>query len=272
MNSGRFAVERMCRVLRVSRGGYYAWLDRPPSARQAETAEMRRLIRKAHSESRGRYGSPRITASLRAEGLRISRPRVARLMRLDGLRSIVKKRHRPSTTDSRHGLAVSPNLLDRNFRVSAPARAWVSDITYVRTGQGWLYLTVVLDLFDRRVIGWSLSRGMQAGQTSMAAFRMAVGNRPLDSELTFHSDRGVQYACTEFRRLLRQRGVTQSMSRKGNCWDNAVAESFFKTLKSEMADHQVFIDVNQAKVKVFEFIEIWYNRKRIHSHLGYIDP
>jgi transposase InsO family protein len=194
------------------------------------------------------------------------------MMRSDGLRSIIKKKYRVSTTDSNHNLPVAKNHLNRKFKVKRPGKVWVSDITYIRTNQGWLYLTIIMDLYDRKIIGWALSQTMSTIDTVMAAWRMALINRPISSELTFHSDRGVQYASIEFREALASRLVRQSMSRKGNCWDNAVAESFFKILKSELIYHNRYFNRKHAKTEVFEFIEIWYNRKRRHSYLGYLTP
>lgn len=272
MNRQRFSVERMCRAFKVSRSGYYDWLGRRPSKRAVENLNLKTMIKAEYHRSRRRYGSPKITEELRARGVAVSRPRVGRLMRSEGIRSIVRLKYRVTTTDSDHDCPISPNHLSRNFRSTAPGLAWVSDITYVRTCQGWLYLTVILDLFDRKVVGWSLSRDLTCTNTVMAAWKMAKGNRPLSGNLLFHSDRGVQYACKEFRKAIKGRQVTQSMSRKGNCWDNAVAESFFKILKSEMVYHQTFNDLAHAKREIFEFIEIWYNRHRLHSYLGYMTP
>jgi putative transposase len=189
------------------------------------------------------------------------------------IRSIIHRKFKVVTTDSNHGHTLSPNLLDRDFTASRPGQKWVSDITYVRTNQGWLYLTVVLDLFDRKIIGWSMSRNMEAGNTVIAAFKMAIRNRPVNpEELIFHSDRGVQYACGEFRNLLQSYRILQSMSRKGNCWDNAVAENFFKILKSELIYHIPNLQYDQTRIEIFEFIEIWYNKKRKHSYLNYLTP
>ena len=268
-----FSVEKMCRVLRVSRSGYYQWLNRKPSARQVDNQEVLRLIREIHQEAKGRYGSPKITRELQKRGIQVSRPRVARIMKKAGIRSIVHKKFRVKTTDSNHGYPIAKNLLDRKFSPGDIARAWVSDLTYIKTTQGWLYLTVVVDLADRKVIGWSLSQTMKTADTVTPAWKMAVKNRPITTELIFHSDRGVQYACHEFKNILKAYPmVKQSMSRKGNCWDNAVAESFFKTLKTELTYLAAPTTVAETKVDVFEFIEIWYNRKRMHAALGYLTP
>ena len=268
-----FAVERMCKAFKVSRSGYYNWLSRKPSLRRIQTHKVLRLIREIHRQSKGRYGSPKITRELHKRGIQISRPRVARLMKVAGIRSVVHRKFKIRTTDSNHNYPIAKNLLDRKFAPGAVARAWVSDITYIRTTQGWLYLTVIVDLADRKVVGWSLSETMKTCDTVMPAWKMAIKNRPIVTPLIFHSDRGVQYACHEFRNVLKTHPlVVQSMSRKGNCWDNAVAESFFKTLKSELIYTTEPTTMAEAKVNVFEFIEIWYNRKRMHASLGYLTP
>ncbi|GIV35573.1 MAG: transposase [Chitinophagales bacterium] len=230
------------------------------------------MINTVYKESKGRYGSPKITEELRLRGLQLSRPRVARLMRSEGIKSIVHKKFRVVTTDSKHNYPVAENHLNRNFKVDAPGKVWVSDITYIGTAQGWLYLTIIMDLFDRKIIGWALSKRLTAKDTVVAAWKMALINRPLRGRLIFHSDRGVQYACCELRQQLKGKPVIQSMSRKGDCWDNAVAENFFKILKSELVRHSRFIGHQQAQREVFEFIEIWYNRKRKHAYLGYLTP
>lgn len=262
----------MCQAFRVSKSGYYQWLKQKTSARAMETHRIKAIIRSVWKESKCRYGSPRITVELQERGLRVSRPRVARCMKADGIKSIIQKRYRVSTTDSKHTLPISDNHLDRNFAAMAPGQKWVSDITYIPTGQGWLYLTMIMDLFDRKIIGWALSDNLTTEATVMPAWKMALLNRAINGQLIFHSDRGVQYASHLFRNTLKGKPVTQSMSRKGNCWDNAVAENFFKILKSEMVKHHHFICRSAAKSEVFEFIEIWYNRKRKHSYLGYLSP
>jgi transposase InsO family protein len=262
----------MCKVLKVSKSGYYKWLTSCPSKRYVENQVLMKQIREIHKSSKRTYGSPRITQELLDCRVKVSRPRVARLMQKDGIRSIVRKKY-VVTTDSKHKFPIAKNLLDRDFKVGEIGRVWVSDITYIHTEQGWLYLTTVIDLGDRKVIGWSLSSSMKAIQTSIAAFRMAVNNRSISKKLIFHSDRGVQYACNEFTDLLKAYPkVRQSMSRKGNCWDNAVAESFFKTLKSEWTNWNKYQSVKQAALSVFEYIEGWYNVKRKHSALGYRSP
>lgn len=263
-----FPVGKMCRVFKVSKSGFYGWRDRTPSNRDNENRMLLCEIQRIHEESRASYGSPRITDELRARGFDVSRPRVARLMRKNGIRAVHAKKF-VVTTDSKHRYPVVENKLDRNFSAGEGGRAWVSDITYVKTSKGWLYLTVVLDLFDRKVIGWSQSGDLSAENTSIAAWKMAVRNRAPSKGLIFHSDRGVQYACNDFTRLLDSyRYVERSMSRKGNCWDNAVAESFFKTIKVELVYRSRYPGKEEAALSVFEWIETWYNKNRRHSALG----
>jgi transposase InsO family protein len=271
-HAGKYPVEKMCKALKVSRSRYYAWCKSPESARELENRRVSKLVKKAFEDSFGIYGSPRVTIELKKLGHVVSRPFVARIMHRDGLRSMITPRF-VNTTDSKHGHNVSPNLLERDFKPGKPGRAWVSDITYIPTYQGWLYLTTIIDLGDRSVVGWAMSSSMHAQVTVMAAWRMAMINRGTAKGMIFHSDRGVQYACKEFRELLLSSGdVSQSMSRKGDCWDNAVAESFFKSLKSEWLNHKKFKTRAEAENEVFSYIEIWYNRKRLHSALGYLSP
>jgi putative transposase len=262
----------MCKVFKVSRSGYYGSLKGAISQRAQENEKLLSLIKEEHKKSRRCYGSPRIFKALKAKDVQVSRPRVARLMKQAKIRAKMVRRFRV-TTDSKHSFAVSENLLNRNFSAKATGQAWVSDITYIRTLTGWLYLTVVLDLADRKIIGWALSETMKAKHTTVAALKMAIKNRPVVQELIFHSDRGVQYACDEFRTELKAYPlIRQSMSRKANCWDNAVAESFFKTLKTECVYGNRYQDQRSAAVEIFEYIEIFYNRERLHSSLGYRTP
>lgn len=261
----------MCKALKISTSGYYAWRNRLPSKRAIENEGLSAEIRTIHEESSQTYGSPRIHEELLRRSMPVSRPRVARLMKKNGIKSIIKKKHK-GTTDSDHEHKIAPNLLDRKFSVDAPSKVWVSDLTYIRTNEGWLYLTVVIDLYDRKVIGWALSKTMETEQTTTAALTMALVNREVEEGLIFHSDRGVQYACGAFVKLLEKNKITQSMSRKGNCWDNAVAESFFKTIKVECIYRKEYKTIHHAKSDVFSYIEIWYNRKRRHSSIGYATP
>lgn len=261
----------MSHVFGVSRSGYYRWLSAPPSARAVENERLKTRIRQLWEGSHRIYGAPRIHEQLAGEGERVSRPRVARLMRQLGIQSRIRRKWTP-TTDSAHRFPVAPNLLDRSFTGWGLGQAWVGDITFIPSAEGWLYLTTVMDLADRQILGWSLSRGMAAEQTSVAALRGALARRAPAEAMIFHSDRGVQYACTEFTKLLARHQVRQSMSRKGNCWDNAPAESFFKTLKAELPLDTSSCSYRQVRQALFWFIEIWYNRKRLHSAVGYQTP
>jgi transposase InsO family protein len=258
----------MCKVFKVGKSGFYRSQRMLPSNRNNENRMLLSQIRRIHQKSKASYGSPRITDELKAKGFKVSRPRVARLMKQNGIRAVHAKKF-VVTTDSKHKYPVADNILDRNFSPEGKAQAWVSDITYIRTKKGWLYLTVIIDLFDRKVIGWSLSSDLSAASTCIAAWRMAIKNRPLSGKLIFHSDRGVQYACNAFKNILKaHKEVQQSMSRKGNCWDNSVAESFFKSIKVELIYRTRYKRKEQASLAVFEWIETWYNRNRRHSALG----
>ena len=262
----------MCKVLKVSKSGYYKWLKSNPSKRTVQNQVITEQIRQIYQQSKQTYGSPRITRELLSRSIKVSRPRVARLMQKAGIQSKIRKKY-VITTDSRHKFPIADNLLDREFKVGDIGKVWVSDITYIRTAQRWLYLTTVIDLGDRKVIGWALSPSLKAKDTSIAAWRMAVNNRPITQKMIFHSDRGVQYACGEFTNIINgNKYVRQSMSRKGNCWDNAVAESFFKSLKAEWTNRQKYQSFKEAALSVFEYIEGWYNVKRRHSALGYLSP
>jgi transposase InsO family protein len=263
-------VAALCKVLEVSRSGYYAWERRVPSARSREDAKLRVHIAAIHERSRGVYGAPRVHAELRASGFRVSRKRVARLMSELGLESRRKRRFK-ATTDSRHTLPVAENVLDRKFEVDAPNVAWVTDITYVWTSEGWLYLAAILDLFSRRVVGFAMSERIDR-QLALDALCAAVGRRLPNAGLVHHSDRGSQYASGDYQDALDEAGVVCSMSRKGNCWDNAVAESFFATLKTELVYLRRFATRAEAREAIFEFIESFYNRERRHSTLGYLSP
>ena len=271
-SKGRYGVAKMAKVFGVSRSGYYAWEGREPSKHGQKDKELAFIIWRIFKEHLQRYGSPRIWEELKHMGIRVGRKRVERLMREQKL-CARKKRRAAYTTDSRHRLPLAENILNRDFRASLPGEKWVSDITYLRTKEGWLYLTVIVDLYDRKVIGWSMSNDLAAEQTCLA-LEMAVGNRPPQEGLIFHSDRGVQYCSDEFRSLLKRLcpSVRQSMSRKGNCWDNACAESFFKTLKAELDILEKGGSARQIKTAVFEYIEAYYNRCRRHSAIGYAIP
>ena len=263
-------VEEMCRTLEVSRSGYYAWYGRPPSARARETRRLDTRIRMLFTEHRQVAGSPKLTALLRQEGEHVSRAWVARRMQALGLRSKVRRKFRV-TTNARHAYPLAPNRLQRCFQVPAPNQVWVSDITYVPTQDGWVYVAVFLDLYSRKVVGWAVSRSLHHSLVLRALDRAVLHRQP-PRGLLIHSDRGVQYACQAFTTRLRQRGFHQSMSRKGNCWDNAVAESFFKTLKTELIYHHNFRNLTNVQHELFKYLEIYYNRKRVHATLHYRTP
>jgi transposase InsO family protein len=263
-------VRVLCRVLEVTPSGYYAWLARGRSDRAADDQKLSVEIAAIHRASGETYGSPRVHAELLANGVDVSRKRVARIMAELGLRSRRKRRFK-ATTDSKHTLPVADNVLDRHFEVDAPDVAWVTDITYVWTDEGWLYLAAVLDLFSRRVVGHAMSERIDRA-LALEALRGAVGRRAPDAGLLHHSDRGSQYASGDYQDALRESGVVCSMSRKGNCWDNAVAESFFATLKTECIYARRFATRAEAREAIFDFIEMFYNRRRRHSTLGYVSP
>jgi putative transposase len=259
----------MCKVLQVSRIGYYKWLLAIPSKRILHREFIKKEIHQIYRRSKNTYGSPRITKELNVLGIKASQPFVAKLMKMESLRSIIKKKFKV-TTDSQHKYEVVENKLNRAFTVNEQNVVWVSDLTYIRTGEGWLYLTAIIDLFNRKVIGWALSETMKVKDTVIPAFRMAKINQPIkEKELIFHSDRGIQYACDDFKiELGKHNTIKRSMSRKGNCWDNAVAESFFKTLKVELVYQNNYKTKNQAALSIFEYIETWYNKNRRHKILN----
>lgn len=269
-----FSLASMCRALEISRAGFYAAQGRVASARDRENEVLSALITTIHKNSRQTYGSPRIQHEVRAGGWQCGRQRIVRLMREAGLRAHRKRRWRPQTTNSKHGYGVADNLLQRRFSVKetgATDRAWCGDITYVRTGEGWLYLAVLLDLGSRMVVGWAMSESLEA-ELSVTALRMAVGRRQPQPGLLHHTDRGSQYAAADYRELLAAHKITASMSRRANCYDNAVAESFFATLRWELLDRQEWPTRAAARSAIFEYIEVWYNRHRRHSTLGYLSP
>ena len=265
-----YPVALMCRVLKVSRAGYYAWCKRPASQHTQEDQRLGLAVAAIYRESRGRYGSPRVHAELRERGQRTGRKRVARLMQTAGLRAREHRRFR-CTTDSKHGMAIKQNLLERRFTVPTPNRGWVTDITYVWTLEGWLYLAVILDLFSRRVVGWSLSERLERG-IALDALKMALQDRKPPQGLLHHSDRGSQYASAHYQQLLTEEGITCSMSEVGQCWDNAPMESFFGRLKCEVAPGEMFATRDQARAELFEYLEVFYNRVRRHSSLGFLSP
>jgi transposase InsO family protein len=265
----------MCDTLDVTRGGYYRHVDRPPSASAVRRAELVGQIRRAHADSRGLYGSPRVAAELKASGITVGENTVARLMSEHRIRSKVAAKFRPRTTDSDHPNPVAPNLLGRDFSADRPDRKWATDITYVPTGEGTLYLAAVLDLCSRRIVGWAMADHMRA-TLCLDALDMAVLHRGRPTPgLVHHSDRGVQYACDAYRDRLDGHGMTASMSRAGDCYDNAAIESFWGTLKQELLYQQPqgrFANRAQATRMIFEYIEVYYNRRRRHSTIGFVSP
>jgi transposase InsO family protein len=265
-----FPVAFMCRELDIAPSGYYAWLANAPSKRSVRDGVLLVHVRAAFKTSRRRYGSPRVHADLQAAGHRVARKRVARLMRQDGLRARHRRRF-VHTTQSRHKYPISRNVVAREFDVSAPNQVWVSDLTYLRTQTGFVYLAVILDLFARRVVGWSVSRNLDAG-IAVEALRRALALRPAPTGMVHHSDRGIHYACTEYRALLASHGITPSMSRKGNCWDNAVAESFFSSFGFELEFDANWHDEHDVERDATEYIDGFYNPRRRHSHNSYLSP
>ena len=266
-----YPLEVACEVLGVSRSGYYAWRDRPASARAKRREELAEKVRAVHEQNRGVYGSPRVFRALKARGERVSENTVAKVMRQRRIRAKSKKKFVPRTTDSTHGQPVAPNVLDRQFGAQAPDRKWAVDITCVPTDEGWIYLAGVIDLCSRKVVGWSMADHMRTELVS-DALAMALARRRPGEGLLHHSDRGVQYASEDYRRLLQSHGIECSMSGKGDCWDNAVMESFWGTLKTELVNHERYETRGQARASIFEYIEVFYNRQRLHSSLGYLSP
>lgn len=262
----------MCHVLKVSRSGFYAWAERKPSKRTEKQIALNEAISDVFEEHKGRLGSPKMHRELAERAVFAGKNQVAQAMHNLGLRAKTHKKFKVTTTDSKHNLPVAQNLLNRNFTVDAPNKVLVSDITYVKTGVGWAYLTVFIDLYSRAVVGWDVSDNMGT-DTVLTALRRAIKNRGLQGTgVMIHSDRGSQYASDAFRRVLKWCGFVQSMSRKGNCWDNAVAESFFRIYKTELAYHCQFTDVVDVWRKTFEYIECYYNRKRKHGSINFLTP
>jgi transposase InsO family protein len=269
-HSGTFPVKKMARVLKVTRSRYYAWLNSSPSEHDRRDAELTTLIKQSHQNSREAYGSPRVKKDLVQMGIICSKKRVARIMRENGLKARKKRRFK-ATTDSMHDLPIAPNIVARQFSVDLPNRVWVSDITYIWTKEGWLYLCIIIDLFSRMVVGWSMKSRITA-DLALSALSMAVVHRNPSDGLLFHSDRGVQYAAETFRERLCEFKMIQSMSRKGDCWDNACAESFFATLKTEEVFHRTYQTRDEAMNSIFEYIAVFYNRQRRHSSLDFLSP
>jgi transposase InsO family protein len=260
----------LCAVLSVSRAGFYAWLRRAPSATARANVELEREIAEVHARSRCTYGSPRVFHALKSRGLKVGRKRVERLMRKNGIFARRKRKFR-KTTDSAHADPIAPNTLDRKFHAEQPNKAWVTDVTYVWTLEGWVYLAAILDLCSRRVVGWAAGESNDRG-LALTALSRAWNARHPGPGLLHHSDRGSTYASTDYRAALQTRRAEVSMSRKGDCWDNAVAESFFATIKGELVDHERYVTREQAIASIADYIDNFYNPHRIHSSIGYVSP
>jgi putative transposase len=272
LKEGRFSLVALSRTMRVSMSGYYAWLGRPQSARAQQENTLLVQIKSAHKESKGTYGSPRIFRELKAAGFGCSRKRIERIMRNHDITARPLRRFKV-TTDSKHDLPVAPNLLAQKFEAEKANTRWAGDITYLWTGQGWLYLAVILDLWSRRAVGWSMQQTLERSLVLDALDAALRIRRPRpDAGLICHSDRGSQYASADYQKRLKDAGIACSMSRKGNCYDNAPVESFFASLKRELVQRVQFATREEARTAVFAWIEGWYNRKRRHSALGYVSP
>lgn len=265
-----FDVYDMCHILKVSRSGYYGWRNRPKSKCELSNERLLIHILAAYRKGRKSYGSPKITKELKEQGISCSKNRVARLMHKHNIKSKYIKRYKV-TTRSNHSFPIHDNLLNQQFKVNKPNKVWVSDITYIRTINGWLYLAIILDLFSRKIVGWSIRNHLKA-ELVISAFKNAVKQRKPPSGLIFHSDRGIQYACTDFQNLLETYGMQCSMSKKGDCYDNACAESFFHVLKTELIHEMQLMNQNEIESRIFEYIEIFYNRIRRHSTINYLSP
>jgi putative transposase len=267
------SIQRLCQNLQVSTSGYYDWQARrvAPGPRALETQELAQEVEGIHAQSRQTYGSPRIVKELQSRGRRHGRARIARLMKAKGLCGRQKGRYRVRTTDSNHDHPIAPNRLAQAPKATAPNQIWVADITYVRTQEGWLYLAAILDLYSRKIVGWAMGPTIDSDLVLRALF-MALLHRQPPADLLFHSDRGVQYAAGPFRAALTTAGLTASMSRRGNCYDNAAMESFWSTLKLELVYRREFTSHLQARTEIFDYIEVFYNRQRLHSALNYLSP
>ena len=270
MHSKEFAVRSMCKILEVSKTAYYDWLDRPPSALEIENEHLTLLITDIFEGQRRGCGTRTIKKALSRKNYHTSRRRIGKLMKKENLVCKTKKKFK-ATTNSKHDNPIAPNLLDRQFTVEKPNEVWVGDITYIWTAEGWLYLATVIDLFSRRVVGWSMNKRMTVDLVNDALLS-AIWSRKPKKGLLWHTDRGSQYASSSHRKLLKDHGLVQSMSRKGNCWDNAVAESFFHTLKTGLVNHKLYQTREEAIQDIFEYIEVFYNRQRLHSTHDYWSP
>jgi len=268
--SSEFPVLKVCQVMSVSRSGYYSWCSRKPSNRKLKNNEILIKIKQSHNNNYKSYGSPRIYSDLQDQEIQVSENTVAKIMKENNIRAKFYKKY-IITTDSNHKYPIASNLLNRNFKASRANEKWASDITYVWLNNQWVYLCVVIDLFSRKIVGWSLSRNIDTNLL-IDSFLMAVTIRKPPNGLIFHSDRGIQYASDAFRKLLKLYGMQQSMSRKGNCWDNSCVESYFKSLKSEFLYHCTYTKFTELQTLIFEYIESFYNTRRKHSYLGYVSP
>ena len=270
MHDQKYPIETMCRVLKASRSGYYQWRRGGIPQRQVRQRELLAKIKKIHEGSRRNYGSPRILRELRKAGIVVNHKTVEELMKRNGIQA-KRKRKFKATTNSKHNLPIAENLLNRNFKANKPNETWVGEITYIATEEGWLYLAAWIDLCTRKVVGWSMASRMTADLV-VDAFRMAIFRQKGQIPNIVHSDRGSQYASGDFRKELKKYDCKQSMSRKGDCWDNAVSESFFGTLKNELVYHEKYKTREEARLSIFDYIEMFYNKRRIHSYLNYVSP
>jgi len=266
-----FTVKDCCRVLRVSRAGYYRWCGHPIGKRETRRKDLTEKVRLVHEASRRIYGSPKIRSELLRQGVKLNRKTVARIMRESSIRSKVARKFRVRTTDSNHAHPVAPNVLDREFTAEKPDTKWLCDITYIPTGEGWLFLAGLMDMFSRKIVGWSMAEHMRV-ELVKDAFTMATTTRTPGPGLIHHSDRGVRYCCGEYRAQLEAWGMVASMSRTGDCYDNAPTESFWATLKKELLSDRAFATREEARAAIFEYIEVFYNRQRIHGSIGYLSP
>lgn len=266
-----FAVRDLCRVLSVSASRFYEWLAAPIGRREAYRDQLAQQVQQIHRDSRGVYGSPRIAAVLRTRGVKVCRNTVAKVMKQRQIQAKTRRRFVPRTTDSNHAHPIAANQLQRNFTADCPNAKWVADLTYIPTGEGWLYLAALLDLYSRKVVGWSMAAHLRA-ELAIDALNMAIAMRRPSAGLIHHSDRGVQYACGAYQNLLIRHGLICSMSGVGNCYDNAAMESFFSTLKTECVYPRKFATQQEARQTIFEYVEVIYNRVRPHSSLGYVSP
>ncbi len=270
INRSEFSVKKMCQILKVSRSGYYKKENKEPSSRDKENDMLLNKIKDIYDENKGRYGSPRITKQLRKEGKTCGKNRIARIMRRNNIRAKTKRKFK-ITTNSKHNYPAAANLLRQDFTSTTINQKWVSDITYIYTKGGWLYLAGIMDLCSKKIVGWSFSDRLTR-DLSIKALEQALKGRNVEGELILHSDRGIQYSCHDYVGLVRGNRLVQSMSGKGNCFDNAAMESFFKTLKTELIHWERYATRDEAKKSIFEYIEVYYNRKRMHSSIGYMSP